>query len=354
MVTIPYLLSTTHLTHPAMELVIEGTLVLIAAFPIVFCATVSGPLQRWQSNGSSSSHLIDDDELAGVMELIGFIGLCLLEIFHFGFFIWACRRMHVRRRNKVAMARAAATKLEAGWGASELEGAGVGLPFKQPETREEEEVRQPRPELVRQVNDIMTPPSPAELRRAREDNAPLERQSGGGARRPSSISALSSRWGRMSGSWGRRPSSLDGYMREDRRRTQVSQIGVAIGKPQEVWMPITQMKSESPITPHRVVEDHEVVIVGEGEVKVVSTPREEAFVGWSIPEPVIPRPGGEKKDPKKEAETDEEATMVTRSPDPDIPAPLKVRKSVKSFKAGNSWEIEEKLQTVLPVADQGW
>ena len=260
--------------------------------------------------------------------------------------------MHERRREKISMARAAAMKLEAGWGMNEEEDTSLGLTgFGEPEAPEQ--VWQPRPELKREVDEIMAPPSAEDLRRrAREENAQTEKQFGG-ARRPSSVSALSSRWGRRSSSWGRRPSSLDGHMPQGRRRTEVSQIGMAIGKPHEIWVPITELRSESPLTPHRVVDDHEVVIVGDGEVKVVSTPREEVFLGWSMPEPVTPKMGGERGDLDKEAEAEAEE-MTIRSPDPDMPAPLKVKKSVKSFKAGNSWEMDSEPQPVPPVADQGW
>lgn len=250
-------------------------------------------------------------------------------------------------------------KLEAGWGLNEDEVVGLGVGFKGPKTRREEVLPQPRPNLEQQVDNCIEPPSPAKLKmRAREENAQMERQFGG-ARRPSSVSALSSRRGRRSSSWGRRPSSLDRHMPQGRRQTEASQIGMAVGKPHEIWVPITELRSESPLTPHRVVEDHEVVIVGDGEVKVVSTPREEVFMGWTMPEPTTPRMGGEKWDHSKaeveaQAEVHRDAKMVKRSPDPDVPAPLKVRKSVKIFKAGNSWEIDDKVLQEPPVADMGW
>ena len=411
MVTISYLLTTTHLTHPAIELITEITLVLVAAFPIVFCATVSGPLQHWQTNTSKSSsnssgssstttttyssiRLTNNDELAGITELLGFIGLCILETVHLGFFITACRRAYLRRKNRIALARAAAAKLEAGWGGSEFEYHGVvpdrhsqqQTPLQSPMWRKEKDndddcveevLQQPRPVLEhRNTSTDVIPASSAEsfVAMAREtSNVPpmMEKRNGGdggGARRPSSVSALSSRYGRRSSSWGRRPSSLDvhpsNFMPQSRRRTELSEIGVAVGKPHEIWVPITELRSESPLTPHRVVQDHEVVIVGDGHVKVVSTPREEAFVGWTLPEPSTPRlggggaVGGETEDPKKQQPTTQqpEAKMAAiGSPDPDVPAPLKVRKSVKSFKLGNSWEIDHKLlPPSLPGPDQGW
>ena len=339
MVTIPYLLSTTHLIHPVIELIIELILVLITAFPIVFCATVAGPLQQWQSVQANSNHI----EIAGIMELVGFIGLCLLEVFHFGFFVCACCRAHTRRRDKIARARAAAMKLEAGWGMNEDEDIGIG------EAEVQDEMRQPQPESRRQSNDVIAPPSLAEWKWKTSEESPQAERTADVARIPSSASALST-WVDDRRPSTRRPSSLE-LTPHGRRRTEASQIGMAIGKPHEIWVPITELRSESPFSQHRVVDDHEVVIVGDGEVKVVSTPREEVFMGFRMPELSTPKFGEERRGSEKEVEADK---MVTESPDPDMPRPLKVRKSVKSFKLGNSWELDGESKPQPPVVDQGW
>ena len=360
MVTIPYLLSTTHLIHPVIELIIELILVLITAFPIVFCATVAGPLQQWQSVQANSNHI----EIAGIMELVGFIGLCLVEVVHFGFFVCACCRAYVRRRDKIARANAAAMKLEAGWGMNEDEDRTFGAAGGQDE---------PQPELRRQADDIVASPNLAEGRwRTSEDNRKAERNADAeglpspapalshwdGGRRPSTRRPSTKRPSTKRPSTKRprtrRPSSLE-FMRQG-KRTETNQIGMAIGKPHEIWVPITELRSESPFSAHRVVDDHEVVIVGDGEVKVVSTPREEVFMGFRMPEPSTPRistpkMGEERRSLENEVETDK---SERGSPDPDMPQPLKVRKSVKAFKVGNSWELEEESKPQPPVVDQGW
>ena len=339
LVTITYLLSTTHLVHPVVELVIELTIVLVTAFPIVFCATVSGPLQQWQKPQSD----VDELKTPGIMELVGFIGLCLIEVFHFGFFIWASCRAHIRRREKIMRSRAAAMKLEAGWGFNEEDDAGMGV-----ETRYDRP--QPRKESRRQI-DLMGESSFAGLGlTARKESNPSETLNS--ARLPSTVSALSAWDGKLSPG-ARRPSSLE-LMPQGRRPTEPNQIGVAIGKPHEIWVPITELRSESPFSAHRVVDDHEVVIVGDGEVKVVSTPRQEVFMGFKLPEPSTPRLNNERKGLEKHTEAD---APMRQNSDPDIPPPLKVRKSIqqaKSFKLGNSWEIEEESKSRPPVIDQGW
>ncbi len=242
--------------------------------------------------------------------------------------------------------RAAALKLEAGWGMNEEDD---DARHGEAETRVE--LSQPKTELRRQIDDIMVPSSGAGLglTTRKESN---QSETMNTARLPSTVSALSAWDGEMS-PVSRRPSSLD-LMPQGRRRTEPSQIGVAIGKTHEIWVPITELRSESPFSTHRVVEDHEVVIVGDGEVKIVSTPREEVFMGFKMPEPSTPKVNKERKGSEKYTEEHE---LHQQSSDPDIPSPLKVRKSIqhtKSFKLGNSWEIEESSKSRQPVVDQGW
>ena len=280
------------------------------------------------------------------MELVGFIGLCLLVVFHVGFLVLACCRAHQRRREKIMRSRAAAMKLEAGWGIEEEDDYLVRLGG----TETQDEIPQLLKESTRPIEDAKVPLGRAGLGlAARKESTQAETLNS--ARLPSTVSALSA-WDGELGPGDRRPSSLELMpLPRGRKGTDASQIGVAIGKEHEIWVPITELRSESPFSVHRVIPEHEVVIVGDGEVKVVSTPREEVFMGFKLPEPSTPRLDTERKG--SEVST---TAPPQQNPDPDIPPPLKVKKSMqrtRSFKFGNSWEIKESKPR-LSMLDQGW
>ena len=259
LVTIPYLLATTYTPHPGAELTIELGIILITAFPMVFCTTVSGPLQWWRDPQSLSA---PSPILAGIMELVGLVGLLILEILHLVLLVWAAQRTHSRRGVKIIRARAAAQKLEEGWGGEEKE-------------------------IVCQDE-------------VRNKN-----------------------WRHLSAERGRE-------MFENMEKG----IGIAIGK-DDLWVPISELRNESRLF------DHGVVTVRDGEVVAVEK-KLEFGIGFH---------GLEDNDFMSE----EAEETVLRSPDPDMPPPLKVRKSVKLLKAGHSRETNNGSPLIAPAGvDQGW